>query len=300
MNNRIRSNHVQLGKSLTLNHEKFYGELSEEGQKSKDPSPEELMEQERKNQVKEAQKAFEKTIQEAQSQGKTIIEEAEKKAAEIIKKAEEEAQNQAVEIENQKQQSIENGYAEGFQKGYDEGIEQAKQEIADKIENINTITSAVFRVKKEIINSAEKEIIELSTVIAEKILRQQLELKPGLMEEIIKSAIDQLSEKQQIKIIVNPALTNNLYGFIEGLKDKIRGLESIKLAEDRTIPVDGVIVESPDSRIDGRIEAQLAEIIKNLMLEFSEKSNAEDIPEEIEVRINDALAESENPKDNEN
>lgn len=288
LNNRIRSSEVHLGKSVTLENKKFI--LSKEGlESSKEDSPEEIREKKRKKQEMEAQKAIEAVTAEAQKQAEDIIEKAKQKAEEIKQSAEDEAGQQAEEIENLKNQSIENGYAEGYQKGYDEGIEAAKQEVNDKINAVDIITSASFKVKKEIIDSAEKEILELSTLIAEKIIRQQLEYKPELMREIVKSAIDQLQDKEEIKIIVNPSLAGILYEFAEDLKEKIKGLKNIKITEDRTIPPDGVIVESNGSRIDGRMETQVAEITRKLINEFTEKINSQEIPEEIEVKINDKL-----------
>jgi len=293
LNNRIRSSDVQMGKSLVLENKKFNFKNSAE--QSGEVSTEDKSELEKKKQQyeqeKRAEEYFDEKVKEAQSRSKSIIEEAEKKAAEIVKKSEEDAQKKAVEIENLSQQTIENAYAEGFQKGYDEGLTQAKHEVSDKIQGADVIASAAFKVKKEIINSAEKEIIELSTSIAEKIIRQQLELKPELMQEIIKSAIGQLKDREEIKIIVNPALTNNLYEFAEELKETVKGLKTVKISEDKTIPVDGVIVESPDSRIDGRIETQLAEIVRRLIREFSEKNNSEAIPEEIDAEIKKNISE---------
>ncbi len=282
MNNRIRSNHVQLGDSLIIENA---------------GASEEKLQYEQEN---ESKKAFDAVLKEAQNQADMIIENAQKKAAEMLKTSEETSSAKMADMENIKQQAIENGYAEGYQKGYDEGINQARQDVTDKIQAVNTLACASFKVKKEIINTAEKEIIELSAAIAEKIIRQQLEAKPELMLEIIKAAICQLSDKEEIKIIVNPSLTGALYELTETLKEEIRGLKSIKITEDKTIPVDGVIVESSDSRIDGRVNTQLSEIVRNMMSEFSQKANTDEIPESIEARINNTAAEKNKKGDSEN
>ena len=280
MNKRIKSSNVQIGESFILDRKKNNLIPGKQNQKEE-----------------EFKKTFENTLIEADNQGKAVIKDAEKQAAKIIKKAEEDALSKAEETEILKQQSIENGYAEGFQKGYEEGLLKAKEEMLEKVWGLNVLISSAFTVKKEIINSAEMEILELSTVIAEKIIRHQLEIKPELMQEIIKTAIAQLKDKEKIKIIVNPALVQNLYEFSEKLKEKIKGLKSIKITEDKTIPKDGVIVESLESRIDGRIESQLKEIIKNIMQEFSKKNiSSQEIPEEIEIRINEKISETESDK----
>ena len=112
-------------------------------------------------------------------------------------------------------------------------------------------------------------------MIAEKIIRHKLELKPELLLGIISAAIEQVKDKEDIKIIVNPALLHNLYEFTEGLRETVKGLKNLKIIEDRTIPKDGVIVESVESRIDARIETQIKEIMKNLMQEYFRKINHE-------------------------
>lgn len=288
MNNRIKSSDVQLGKSFVI------GPVQKGG---KELTPEEKFEQEKRARQEELRKILEQMQADAEKQAQEIIAKAGQKAEEIMQQAEQDAVIKAEEAENLKNQSIENGYAEGFQKGYDEGLAQAKQEIIDRVWGIDTLASSCFSVKKEIINSAEQEMLELSTAIAEKIIRHELKVKPELMQGIIKGAIKQLKDREEIKIIVNPSLTQNIYESVEELKEELKGLKSVKILEDRTIPRDGAIVESPESRIDARIETQLREIVKNIMEEHNERCHLDTVPEEIEVRI-DERAEEEDESEN--
>ena len=71
------------------------------------------------------------------------------------------------------------------------------------------------------------------------------------------------------------------------MKEEIRGLKTVKITEDKTIPKDGVIVESPESRIDGRLATRMSEITKNLMREYSEKANSNELAEEINIIIDE-------------
>lgn len=275
MNRRIESYNVQVGECFVLNHNRRI--------KSQNPSDEETDENEF------LEEEADPILAEATKKSKIIIKDAEEKAAEIIKHVEEFAAAQITEIENIKKHSTEDGYNEGFNRGYAEGSFNFKQEIKEKVLGLEVLASSAFNIKKEIIESSEMEILGLSTIIAEKILRSQLEIKPELTQKIIKAAIEQLKDKEEIKIIVNPALARNLYEFAEGLKETVKGLKTVKIIEDKTIPKDGVIVESPESRIDARIETQLSEITKNLMQEFSEEQNALTTYPEIEVRIQDNI-----------
>lgn len=283
-NNRIKSSNVQLGESFIL------------GKNKTDLSPEQIIEERQKKQEAEFREHLEQLHAEASTQAKQIVEEALKQAEEIKQKAEQDFQAKAEELENLKNQSIENGYTEGYQKGYDDALNQARQDILAQINAINTLASAAFQVKKEIINSSEKEMLELSVAIAEKVIRQELEVKPELMQRIIRAAIEQLKDREEIRIVVNPALTQSIYEFVEGLKKTVKGLKSIKIIEDRTISKDGVIVESPESRIDARVETQLREIVKNIMAEYNERCHLAEIPKEIEVKIDERVVEEDEPR----
>jgi flagellar assembly protein FliH len=279
LNSRIRSNNVQVGESVILGQQRRGGALSDD----------EIIEEERKRKEDDFKKALEVMLIEASSQGRAIVEEAKIKANEIMKTTEETSKKKIQEADIIKREAFEAGKADGFHAGFEEGAIKAKEDIIKSVWGLHALTSSAFKVKKEIINSAEQEILELSTVIAEKILTQQIQIKPEILLNIIKSAVSQLKDKEEIKIIVNPALMQNMYEYAEELKSEIKGLKVLKIIEDKTIPPDGVIVECPESRIDGRLQSQVKEIVNNIMKEFSERSLDNTIPEEIEIRINDKI-----------
>jgi len=215
---------------------------------------------------------------ESEIEAQNIINAAQQEAARII----EEAKAKSEELFNQAQ---EEGLKFGQAAGYDDGIQQLQTNFINQIKSVDIIAKSAFAVKKEIILSAEQEILQLSIAIAEKLIRQQLEIHPETILNIVKTAINQLKDKEEVKVIVNPAVTNYLYEFSDDLKQSINGLEKIKITEDKTIPPEGVIVESLESRIDARLESQIDEITKTIMKESQEHPIMEDLPKEIEIKI---------------
>ena len=145
LNNRIKSSHVQLGDSFFLDPSK------------KNRSVPEL----HKNQEEGFKKNLEELLLEASKEGKVIIQQAEAQAADILKNAEQQVQNLCIELDNLKNQTLEAAYAEGFQKGYEDGNVRTKQEILSSIQGIGALSESVSKVKTEILNSAEKEILDL-------------------------------------------------------------------------------------------------------------------------------------------
>ncbi|MDD3013194.1 MAG: FliH/SctL family protein [Candidatus Gastranaerophilales bacterium] len=217
-------------------------------------------------------------VAEAELEAHNIISAAHQKSARII----EEAQKTSQESFNQ---SKEEGMKAGYDAGYKNGVHQIQADFINQIKSVDIIAKSAFNVKKEIIISAEQELLLLAVTIAEKIVRQQLEIHPETILNIVKAAINQLQDKEEVKIIVNPAVTNYLYEFSDELKQSINGLEKIKIIEDRTVPLEGVIVESLDSRIDARLDSQITEITKKIMKESAEHPVMEEIPKEIEIKI---------------
>lgn len=280
MSKRIRSSDVQLGESFIFEHS---SKLSSDGNfNDENLSKEELYLQLKE---KEFKQKLDQMLVDSQHQANSIIEEAKQKAAQLLEEVKQTAKNKEEEFELLKNSALEETRQSGMQIGLEEGYQKASEEVFSKVINLEAIAGSSFKLKKEIILSAELEILQLSIVIAEKILKQQLEIKPEMIKEIIRAAINELKDKEEIKIIVNPALKEQLYDFSEELKIAIKGMKTIKIIEDKTIHANSAIIESPESRIDARLETQIAKIAEELMKTFSEEPVLAEI-------INDCHSES--------
>lgn len=217
-------------------------------------------------------------IEKANQEAQKIIEEAKLQAQQIINDAVFEAQNQCDEI---KENAKNEGYQAGYDNGYIDGTNQITQELTDKIINVDNFTQSTFEIKKRIIKSAHKDIIELLAIISDKICHKKLEQDEKIFEEITKSAINLLKEKENINIIVNPKMAQKIWEISDTLKETVQGLENIKIIEDSSVGVDGTIVEGVKNRIDCTIQNQIKVIIDELYRELN--FTAEDkLVEEVE------------------
>ena len=248
--NRIKASSIHVGKSYVL------GDVSPE---DNGPTEDEILAPyiEQANEI----------ISTANAQAEKIISDAKIQSGEVLK------------------QSQEEGYKAGFAAGYEDGNNRAYIDMINQINSVELLANASFKVKKEIISSSETEILQLSITIAEKIIKQQLEINPDIMLNIVRAAINELKDKEEVKITVNPVHTKNLYGFSEELTQSVKGLEKVKIVEDKTVPTDGLIVESIESRIDAGLATQISEITRQIMDEASTSPLLEDIPQEIEIKI---------------
>lgn len=282
MSKRIRSSNVQLGESLIIGQPLRLNTAGtfEDGELSKEDLYANLKE-------KEFKEKLDGLLIIAQEKATAIIEEAKTKAAQITQASINETQKKEEELVVLKNNVLEEAHQQGITSGYDDGYKKAFKDVHEKVINLEAIADAAYKIKKEIILSAEKELLELSIVIAEKIIKQRLEIKPEMITEIIKAAIKELKDKEEIKIIVNPALKDQLYNFSDELKASIKEMKILKIIEDKTIHVNSAIIESPESRIDARLETQIAEITREIMKSFEEEPVTEALYKDTKPKKND-------------
>jgi len=259
--NRIKSSIVKLGESYVV------GKISNDNDLQ--------MEQQQFDIINSAKKQAEEILKKANEEASRIIDEANLKAQEMFQK------------------SNEVGFQAGYKAGYNDAKIQVQNDFINQIKSVEHVANSALSIKKEIISSSEKEILQLTISIAEKIIRQKLEFHPEILLNIVKSAINSLRDKEEVSIILNPIHIQNMYDFSEELKQTIKGLETVKIMEDRTIPVDGVIIETTEKRIDAGIGTQIAEITRKIMAEVQENPSQIEIPKEIIIDIQEPSTEKE-------
>lgn len=240
---RIESNSVQLGDSYTL------------GSNSKRQAEAENAELER------SRAQIQSLIVSAQAEAERIISEAHLQAQEILQSAQ--------------ANGYESGMKSGYEAGYSDAFNQLMSECSSKVKNLDNLAEYGNEIKKELIQSAEKDIIELVIMISEKLVRGKLEINPEIIGNIVKSAISELKEKDTVKVLVHPSFSQGLCKISEHIKQEINGLNNIKIIEDKTVSPDGAIVESLETRIDARLSSQIAELTRVLLGEAAKTPDNE-------------------------
>lgn len=274
--NRIKNSSIKLGDSFVLG-----GVADEESVKS--------FTEQKKNLQKELE-ALKLKVQEQQLKHDNLVNNVALDSEKIVERAKVRAQELLDETNAQKEELIktfrEEAHQEGYQAGFEQGQDEMKQQAASILLTLDVLSRCCFEVKNEIIQSSEQDILDLSLMIAEKVAQIKFEDDKECFKNILKSAISQLKEKEDVKIVVNPKFVDLLYSISDEIVQQINGLESVKIVQDKTISSDGLIVESIDSRVDARIEMQIKELARKFL---NEEKVLKEIPEEIEKKIDKKL-----------
>ena len=241
MSNRIKSDTIQIGNNYVLPIEQ--------------------------SNVTAQQAKVKRIIEETGVKAQSIINGAETKSQAIMQNATNEAEKMIDAAKAQAQEEynkiVEQAYQEGFAKGENDGLEKFKQDASDALKSLDVLATSSFDVKKNIIDSATLDIVDLVSAIADKVCH--IKFDEEVLKRITIDSIKQLREKENITIIVNPELVDNINKSMPKIKEEIPKVESIKIIEDNAVSPDGVIVETLTSRLDSRISSQISEIAQKML-----------------------------------
>ena len=241
MSNRIKSETIQIGNNYVLPIEQ---------------SNVTIQQAKVKKILEETDMRAQEIVVNAEEKANAIINSANKEAERILEEARQKAQ---AEYESIKQQ----GYDEGFTTGQNNGLKKFQDDSTEALSSLETLAKSSFDIKKNIIDSASIDIVELVTSIADKICHAKFDSK--ILYRITLDAIKLLDEKENITIIVNPLLVDRINKLLTSFKQEVTQLKSIKIIEDNSVSPDGVIVETLNTRLDSRISTQIAELAEKML-----------------------------------
>lgn len=240
-NNRIVRKEVQYGKSYILPIEQSKVTQSEAKVKQILADTDEKAQQ---------------IVNAADNKSQIIVQTANNEATRIIEDSRKKAQNEYDVIKDQ-------AYQEGFQKGREDGLQKFTEDAEAGLKALETLANSTFDMKKNIIDSASRDIVELVAMIADKVCHARF--NPQMLYQITIDAIKLLNDKENITIIVSPKLVEHIQKMVPSIRSSIQNLQSVKILEDSSLSADGVIVETPTTRLDSRISSQINELAQKML-----------------------------------
>jgi flagellar assembly protein FliH len=194
----------------------------------------------------------------ARDRARALLEGAQARAVEIITEAADKAAEQE-----------ETAFRQGYQRGHAEGKEEFLDQIKGQLDKLETILQQAMSVRQAAMELAEEDLIKLSLLIAEKIVRKEIQLDSEVTKRVLTEAISYLGGATKIFVRVN---RRDLPTLEEG-EDEIRRLfleaKAITFIEDESIQPGGCIIETDLGRIDARLETRL-DLMKKELLEVME------------------------------
>lgn len=206
----------------------------------------------------DTKKMIEELMEDARNQAADLMFQAKASAQELIEKSQSE-------VENIKDQA----YKLGYEQGYQAGKVQAEEDAASIRKQMRAVMEDLVLKKEEFLKEYEQEMVNLVILLTEKILGAAAEIKPEIINQIVKRVLREVGETERIIIKVNPIHIPYLDTFEDEQSNSLE--KKIGIAEDSDLQPGECIVISDNGFIEAKIPQQL-DILKQAMLDVTENA----------------------------
>lgn len=179
-----------------------------------------------------------------------------------------EAQQYAEKVEQEAEQ-------QGFQAGFTQGLQQAEQDSVEKQLAMTRLLEMAYEEKAKIIQQAEPFLLSLSVRVAEKVIYNELSQDTQQLLHIIKHALKQVEESEDVTMQVSPEDYPMIIPFLEELKTCIKADSELKLIPVANLTSGGCRIHTASGSYDAMVDNQLEEIKNKLLAYCEEKTNDE-------------------------
>ncbi len=160
-------------------------------------------------------------------------------------------------------------YEKGFEQGRNDGMELEKKQLDEQRRQLEDLFSGIRGLKSHLFREAEHEVITLSTLIAKRILREEIRTDPSVIQRTIRAALDYVADRTRITIAVNPEDMEEIREILPSLASITEGGQ-FQIIEDDTLDRGGCTLGTGFGRINASIKEQSASIESVIERTFTE------------------------------
>jgi flagellar assembly protein FliH len=186
-------------------------------------------------------------IDSAARDAQALIRQAQDSALDVIAQA----KVRAVEIENEAR-------TRGHDDGYAAGKAAADLELTEMAATMRELIESARAQRREIIETAEPELVRLAMAIAERVIHQQIASDPNVVVENVRQALTRLISREMVTLRVNPADLETIRQYRDSIVTS-SDVEHLRIVEDQRVDHGGVVIETDAGTIDAKIATQLRE-----------------------------------------
>ena len=152
---------------------------------------------------------------------------------------------------------------EGHAAGFDAGQKAAAESLAPVIQALQSAVAAMSTTESDIMDQAERAVVELSLGIAAKMIPQTIEAMPEAALAVVNQALEKVLAGTRLTLRVNPEDLEQLQERQQELTLPAIDPARLSWSADPGVGRGGCILETDFGDIDARIEHQL-EVIDHL------------------------------------
>jgi flagellar biosynthesis/type III secretory pathway protein FliH len=153
-----------------------------------------------------------------------------------------------------------NGYNRGHEEGYAAGLAAAEAAMAESVQQLVRLASAVLEQHAAFYRAAERQVVDLALQIAQKVVEHEVENMPDLAVGVIRAALDEMDARTAVRVRVSPADEELLRRRWARVVPPGVDAERIELQADERIQSGGAVIETTQGQVDAQLETKLAQL----------------------------------------
>lgn len=156
-------------------------------------------------------------------------------------------------------------YNKVFEDGVNKGRMLTLKEIGAELKIMKGLIEGVEKLKDELYRKIEGDVVEISVMIAKKIICEIAEEDRNIIVNTAKEAIKRASDREVLRVKINPIDYDALNKKRSELIQCIDGIKSLIFEADESVQAGGCLIETNQGDVDARIDSQLR-VIKGELL----------------------------------
>jgi flagellar assembly protein FliH len=163
-------------------------------------------------------------------------------------------------LEQEAKARADTAYREGRAAAEADAVAQATRKVDGVIGALSQLIDELGSKRRQIRQSAEQDLVQLSLAIARRILHRELSIDPEALLGLVKAASSRLDVRELQRIRLSSAHSS----LVAQVRGRLQLPKQVEIVEDESLPSGGVVFETLRGNLDASIDTQLEEIERGL------------------------------------
>jgi flagellar assembly protein FliH len=154
-------------------------------------------------------------------------------------------------------------YEEGFEQGKRDGLVAGKQAVEQTCQRLDEIMRQLSAPLDEVDESVVQQLVELTSLIANQVIRRELRTDPGQVVGVVRDCIKSLPiGTRKIQLYLHPEdaqLVREAFSLAEDVE------ANWQIVEDPVLVRGGCRLEADNSKIDATVEQQINRVVATVL-----------------------------------
>jgi len=152
------------------------------------------------------------------------------------------------------EEAREQGYQDGHEEGYQEGAKAVRERFTSSMNALQSLIDELSEIRGKTYPLLEREMVEMITTLARKVIRTQLKGKEGNIREIVRLAIDSVLDRESLVIKVHPDDHKELEDYGQELIQLFHEIKNVRFESHASVPRGHCIVESNFGTVEAGLD----------------------------------------------